>query len=279
MNERMKVKLQLITPAIAENYLRYNIRNRKATGRLIRFLSNQMIDNLFLENGESIVFDLRGDLVDGQHRLLAIIKSGKSYNIPVVTGVLPHSMATYDTGKNRSARDVLQMNGFKYYSPLASFIISLNRYFIRSYKNAEVSTGEREGMLTNQQVLEYCKDNYDWLKEIMSKSQYLTQTQITPKVLSGTQIALICYVIGGKQPDSIVYDFMKYIIGISRTADSATNYLFTKLYNSKINKEPLNFYWILGMSIKAYNYFIDGNPAVRFFRFSINDDLPKIKKL
>jgi len=238
-----------------------------------------MIDNLFLENGESIVFDLRGDLVDGQHRLLAIIKSGKSYNIPVVTGVLPHSMATYDTGKNRSARDVLQMNGFKYYSPLASFIISLNRYFIRSYKNAEVSTGEREGMLTNQQVLEYCKDNYDWLKEIMSKSQYLTQTQITPKVLSGTQIALICYVIGGKQPDSIVYDFMKYIIGISRTADSATNYLFTKLYNSKINKEPLNFYWILGMSIKAYNYFIDGNPAVRFFRFSINDDLPKIKKL
>ena len=72
---------------------------------------------------------------------------------------------------------------------------------------------------------------------------------------------------------------MKNIYGLSRTQETATSYLFNKLHNSKINKEPLNFYWILGMTIKAWNYYIDGNPAVRFFTFKTTQELPNINKL
>ena len=61
-------------------------------------------------------------LTDGQHRLMALLNPGKSYHIPVVKGVNVKSMATCDTGKNRSASDVLSINGFKNASLLSSLI-------------------------------------------------------------------------------------------------------------------------------------------------------------
>ena len=271
----MEVRLQKVTPAIADNYLRFNVKNRKVSAKTLLFLSKQMTDDSFYENGESIIFDLNGNLVDGQHRLLAIIKSGKSYTIPIVTGVLPDSMATYDTGKNRTAADLLGMHGFKYQQPISSFIIAVDKYKIRGLKSFVLGSGDRPGYLTNQQVLEFCKDNYEWIEPMVSIS-YSYNSKQTPIILSTTQIALISYMIGGKYPSIIVYDFVKNIIGLSRTSGSATNYLFTKLYNSKINNEPLSFYWILGMAIRAYNYYIDGDPAVRSYSFKISSDLPKI---
>jgi len=76
-----------------------------------------------------------------------------------------------------------------------------------------------------------------------------------------------------------IYDFINHLVGKSRTPETAPNYLYTKLYNAKINKEPLNFYWILGMSIKAWNYYSDGNPAVKYFKFSVDQELQKVNKI
>ena len=79
----LTVSMVCITPEIAKYYLSYNTKNRKQSEKSIKFLVDQMEKGLFLENGESIVFDKNMKLTDGQHRLLAIIKSGKSYNIQV----------------------------------------------------------------------------------------------------------------------------------------------------------------------------------------------------
>ena len=74
----------------------------------------------------------------------------------------------------------------------------------------------------------------------------------------------------------IYQEFIKNIYGLNRTQETATSYLYSKLYKAKINKEPLGFYWLLGMTIKSWNYYIDGNPSVRFFRFNTEQELPKI---
>jgi len=271
----ISVSLVYITPEIAEHYLSYNTQNRKESGRSINFLTEQMNKGLFIENGESIVFDKNMKLTDGQHRLMAIIKSGKSYHIPVVKGVNIKSMATYDTGKNRSAADVLSINGFKNANLLSTFIKLINKYEKNNSKASKPLSYSRDEQLTNQQILNYCKDNYDWLYKIMlDVTNIYVKSEI--KVISKSYFCFIVYMIGGKNPDQMVYEFMKNIYGLNRSQDTATSYLYSKLYKSKINKEPLGFYWVLGMTIKAWNYFIDGNPSVRFFRFSTEQELPKI---
>mgnify|MGYP003624505484 FL=1 len=271
----ISVSLVYITPEIAEHYLSYNTQNRKESVSSISFLTQQMNKGLFIENGESIVFDKNMKLTDGQHRLMAIINSGKSYHIPVVKGVNIKSMATYDTGKNRSAADVLSINGFKNANLLSTFIKLINKYEKNGSKASKPLSYSRDEQLTNQQILNFCKDNYDWLyRIILDVTNIYVKSEI--KVISKSYFCYMVYMIGGKHPDQNVYEFMKNIYGLNRTQDTATSYLYSKLYKSKVNKEPLGFYWVLGMTIKAWNYFIDGNPSVRFFRFSTEQELPKI---
>jgi hypothetical protein len=271
----ISVSMVYITPEIAEHYLSYNTQNRKESVSSISFLTQQMNKGLFIENGESIVFDKNMKLTDGQHRLMAIVNSGKSYHIPVVKGVNIKSMATYDTGKNRSAADVLSINGFKNANLLSTFIKLINKYEKNGSKASKPLSYSRDEQLTNQQILNYCKDNYDWLyRIILDVTNIYVKSEI--KVISKSYFCYMVYMIGGKHPDQMVYEFMKNIYGLNRTQDTATSYLYSKLYKSKINKEPLGFYWVLGMTIKAWNYFIDGNPSVRFFRFSTEQELPKI---
>ena len=271
----LKVELVHVTPKIAKEYLKGNLNNRKISKRTVKFLADQMKYNLFKENGESIVFDENGNLNDGQHRLHAIIESGKSFYIVVVKGVKAKTMATYDTGKNRSAADVLSLNGYNSSTRLASFIRLIDKYAIQKRKSANSGAYNRSDTLTNQQILDYCITNYKWLNEIIINTRSIYAKQNT-KVLSITSLSLIAYLIGGKKPSKKVYDFLKNIYGIIKEENSATSYLYTKFYNAKINKEPLNFYWTLGMAIKAWNFYLEGNPAVRYFKFNTQEKLPKI---
>jgi len=235
-----------------------------------------MKDNRFIENGESIVFDKYGVLKDGQHRLLAIIRSKKSYFIPIVRGVEPISMATYDTGKNRNAGDVLSINGFKNALKTAKFIKLINLYSHKKSKRFIDSTHRGE-TLTNQQVLEYCSLNYDWLSNITFQSEKNYKKQ-KPRIISLSNLSIIAYLIGGENPNNYVWNFLNEISGNSRKQETAANYLYTKLYNSKVNKEPLNFYWVLGMAIKGWNYYSDGNPSVKYFKFDTSKELPTPNK-
>jgi len=271
----ISVSIVYITPEIAKNYLSYNTKNRTKSDNSISFLTQQMKKGLFIENGESIVFDKNMTLTDGQHRLMAIIKSGKSYHIPVVKNVNIKSMATYDTGRNRSASDVLSINGYQYPNLISAFIKLIYKYEVKGSTSACASSWNRTDVQTNQQILNYCKANYDWIhKMVIEVTAIYNKSEF--KVLSKSNFCYIAYMLGGKKPNAKVYEFMKNLYGLARTEDTATSYLYGKLYKSKINKEPLGFYWLLGMSIKAYNYFIDGNPSVRFFKFNAEQELPKI---
>ncbi len=271
----LRVELVYVTPKIAKDYLKGNKINRKKSDKHIRFLTSQMKNGFFIENGESIVFDEYGNLNDGQHRLYAIISSGKSYYMVVVKGVKSQTIATYDTGKNRSAADVLSINGYSQAGKISAIIRNIDKYAVRKSKSAISSSFNRWETMTNQQILDYCHKNHLWLYEIMKdiNSIYIKQNL---KVMSVTNLSLLAYLLGGKYPSKQVYDFIKNIYGIIKEESTATSYLYNKLYNSKVNKEPLNFYWFLGMAIKAWNFYIDGNPAVRYYKFNAGDKLPKI---
>jgi hypothetical protein len=278
MYTNLTAEIVNVTPDVAANFLKFNNKNRDTSKTNFNFIVNEMRTGRFLENGESIIFDKNGVLKDGQHRLSAIVETGKTYKLCVVRGVNPDVMATLDTGKNRSAADVLSLNGFQNTTRLAALIVGINAWSVNKSKQQE-SSGNKNYKFTNQLVLEYCQNNYEWLFEIIKNSDRIYKKQTNPKVLTNTQIALFAYLLGGESPDKSIYDLLNNVTGVSRSFETAASYLYIKLYNSKINKEPLNFYWILGMTFKAYNYFIDGNPAIKYFKFSVEDELPKVKSL
>ena len=94
--------VETITPAMAEEYLRHNEHNPRKTAsrRQVESYARDMAAGKWFINGEPIVFDANGDLKNGQHRLMAIIKANVPVDMYVVRGVDPR-ITTFDYGMLR----------------------------------------------------------------------------------------------------------------------------------------------------------------------------------
>lgn len=107
----MKPNVVTITPKLAAEWLESNTNNRPLSPSRISRLAEVIASGLFQENGETIIFTEDGALLDGQHRLAAVVQAGKSIRSLVVRGVKPTAMETIDTGATRRSRDILHLSG------------------------------------------------------------------------------------------------------------------------------------------------------------------------
>jgi hypothetical protein len=72
-----------------------------------------MVKNEWKVNGAAIIIADDGTLLDGQHRLHAIVKANAKVSVPVFEGVTKDAIKTMDTGKPRSLADHLKIHGFE----------------------------------------------------------------------------------------------------------------------------------------------------------------------
>lgn len=102
-----------VTPEMAEAWLVLNASNRSLSEHLVADHRRSIEAGGWLNNGETIKLS-RGPVVrllDGQHRLEAIRRSGITVHCLVVRGLDPKTQATIDIGRKRSAADQLTING------------------------------------------------------------------------------------------------------------------------------------------------------------------------
>lgn len=102
----MEAKVQVITPELAEQYLTKNTNNyRSMSNSVVNAYATDMKTGNWKFNGDSIKFNKSGILVDGQHRLSAIVKSGVPVQMMVITEI-EDDVATFDIGKIRTANQI-----------------------------------------------------------------------------------------------------------------------------------------------------------------------------
>lgn len=123
---------EIITPAIAEEMLRHNTCNRPIKESHVAFLANEIIEGNWRLTGSAIQF-VGQVLVDGQHRLKAIVLTGKS--IKSVVARFPATTASkeifkvLDVGCNRTVGDVLAINGEINTRALSGILNGIDRYY------------------------------------------------------------------------------------------------------------------------------------------------------
>lgn len=84
----MIIKKTKVTPQKAAQWLEKNFgRNRKIRKGHISKLVFDMKNGNWQETGETLKFNIMGDLIDGQHRLTAIVESGCTLELWVATDV------------------------------------------------------------------------------------------------------------------------------------------------------------------------------------------------
>ena len=114
----------LVTPEMAQKWLDKNIKNNRnlSTKNMAAILADFEKGKWNGDNGETIKFDVNGKMTDGQHRLSAIVKWNKPVQTHVMFGVSLDGFVTMDTGKRRSAGDMLKIQGFSYVREIPSMI-------------------------------------------------------------------------------------------------------------------------------------------------------------
>lgn len=103
----MQHAVEVIGPHVAASYLKANSGNRKLRPNHVRSLAAAMQRNEWQLTHQGIAFSERGRLLDGQHRLNAIIAANATVQMVVVRGLPDDAFMAVDIGNKRTTADVL----------------------------------------------------------------------------------------------------------------------------------------------------------------------------
>lgn len=106
----MSIGIETITPQVAERYLQMNRRNRSVRPSEIEKNARMMAAGEWGLTHQGIAFNEDGALVDGQHRLLAIVKSGTTVPMVVARGVESSMQMFMDDHARRTPSDSLTVH-------------------------------------------------------------------------------------------------------------------------------------------------------------------------
>lgn len=108
----MKIETIMVTPALATEWLASsNTHNRNIRPNAVNAYAADMEAGRWLHNGDAIRFAADGTLLDGQHRLLAIVQSRCSISSVVISGLAREAQEVMDGGRKRTLGDVLTLRG------------------------------------------------------------------------------------------------------------------------------------------------------------------------
>lgn len=115
--------IRTITPEIAREMLTVKVVNRPISRLWVSRYANDMEDKRWKLTPESVILDSNGGVLDGQHRLQAVVDTGISRPFMVVSGVNPELIDVLGIGRMRSASDIIgMMNIDRAVAPAASVL-------------------------------------------------------------------------------------------------------------------------------------------------------------
>lgn len=252
----MHSKIESISPEIARKYLEKNIeRNRTLQENHVALLAREMSEGRWKTNGQAIIFSKDGHLIDGQHRLAAIIKSGCTIDIFVVRGVESSAFDTIDTGKKRKPSDALSILGEKNCTLLAASLIVVDRYSTGGmFRHERYSPGKVEELLGEHPGIRRSV-------ELAGRS----------KLIPGSVLAGCHYFFTKRDQaaaDRFVHDLMK---GANLDDSDPVYVLRERLMKNQSLRQKLSAEFMMAITIKAWNA-RRANRSIKLLHFTETGD-------
>jgi len=124
----ISVFLAEITPEIADVFLERKNINRSFRLPQLNRLKRAIEQERWEVNGETIIFDQDGRLIEGQHRLKAVSETRQTIWALIVHGIDRERFKTMGQGAKRTAGDILGIQGVKNSRSIAAALRWVYRY-------------------------------------------------------------------------------------------------------------------------------------------------------
>lgn len=142
-NRTLRYSTLTVTPQVASEILAGAVafQNRAVKRWRVDGYAADMLAGRWRPNGEVLVFDESGVLIDGQHRLHAVVKAGVTLEMQACYGVARDDAATIDQGCSRTISDALTMDGASNVVSVVATARALHTF--RSNVDPDCETGKR----------------------------------------------------------------------------------------------------------------------------------------
>lgn len=160
-----------VTPELAEKWLTQNTHNRNLRETAVQAYARDMTAGNWAENGEAIKFAKDGTLLDGQHRLKAVVQAGVTIKMLVVTGLEHQAQETMDDGRKRSLSDALALRGEQNAVTLGAVLRRTLMWQQGKYRNTGTYTPTNTECLTFLQQHPEARDSANIAKHLRAPTK------------------------------------------------------------------------------------------------------------
>lgn len=249
----MQTSIIQVTPQLAKVWLSLNDRNRKINPKAVTDYARQMTTGKWLSNGESIKRAHNGQLLDGQHRLMAVIEAGVEVEMLVIEGLEPEIQDTVDAGRKRTASDQLSMSGVANSSIVAAVG---RRAWMWDQGNIRFTASSSPSILEVKETLEK-------YPHIHRSAEIGARTAMSYKPTRGAITGTAHHLFVQLDQDLAAEFFAQLTTGAKLDGDHPVMALRNRLLNDFTNRKKVPFHQGLAFYIRAWNARREGRELSR----------------
>lgn len=243
---------ETVTPVTARELLDANESNRALRPQKVAEYAADIKSGNWHTTGASIVIGADGRLLDGQHRLAAIVQTGKPLVMLVVRNAEPESQVAMDSGLKRNLTDHLKMKGEANTVVLAT---SLRKHW--AWVSGQQTYDSRQHG-TNAELLA-CLERNPSLRKHMTLTNRVYQTTGLPGGVAGACVHQFNMI----DPAHMRAFFTDVMTGEMLESGSPTltlrNWLFAQKNATGGRRPYQNVYH--AVTLKAWNAWVSGAPV------------------
>ena len=269
-------RIEFIGPKLAEQYMAKCVKNRRIRKKLVDRFVLAMKSGHWKLTGESIKFNTKGELIDGQHRLKAVMESGETIEVVVHRNVPDEAFMELDTGGTRSPGDLLKVAGYDYTNGVASAIRNvLSIYEIEAGTTKPSSLAKKR--VEPETLLEWAEGYGDTLTEAVR----YTMSREMRAICGPPALFAALYFIFSQANRKGAEEFFEMLVeglGFEHARQDPVYQLRKNLLlikDQKHRRRP-NFYKA-ALTIKAWNAFQDRD-TITTLRYAESEAWPQINR-
>lgn len=276
---KCSVVFEKITPKKAAKYLEFNTGNRRVSQNNLNKIISDMKEGRWMMNGDTISFLESGKLSDGQHRLLACVKSNVTFDALVARGLPEDSMSTKDIGKPRSIANVLTIRGIEN-SQIKTAAAKVIRVLEPVLENHVTDIKSLNYKGSSTVIMDFVIENDDLLDLSVRAVSRNNAVHMRQKSVH----AAMYFILHGISPDLAAEFYTHLITGANLGIDDpiyklkeALNRRSMIVRTKKTDNEVSEKLWIVAVTIKAWNYWLSGS-TVKKFGWGAKSKFPTLKE-
>jgi len=240
-----------VDPDAATELLELNSHNRPLKPTVVERFARDMREGRWLLTGDALKISRTNVLLDGQHRLAAIVKSGVPVQMLVVRGIDDEAQIAMDTGIKRSHADALTLRGETQTAALAS-----TARLSMLYLEGRLFSESRYPYVSAGELVEFIEKNPD-VRDAARFGQTFSRRSDLPPSVGGTAYLLFTRIDVDAGEDF----FERLAARVDLPPGSPVLALDSRLRQIRRSKTHVEQRHVLRLVLKAWNYERDGKLA------------------